>query len=143
MIRINLLPYREKAKKENVRRQVSILGGVLVLFVLILLAVHLYFTMSVSRLEAEVKAADAKLVALNKKVGDVEGLKREKKELEQKLGVIKTLEETGSSTSVCWTGWVGLSRKGTCGWKKSRSPRTVGSFASRGWPGTASRWRVS
>ena len=92
MIRINLLPYREKAKKENVRRQVSILAGVLVLFVLVLFAVHLYFTMSVSRLEAEVKAADTKLVALNKKVGDVEGLKREKKELEQKLGVIKTLE---------------------------------------------------
>ncbi len=92
MIRINLLPYREKAKKENVRRQVSILAGVLVLFVLVLFAVHLYFTMSVSRLEAEVKAADTKLVALNKKVGDVEGLKREKKELEQKLGVIKTLD---------------------------------------------------
>jgi len=63
MIRINLLPYREKAKKENVRRQVSILAGVLVLFVLILLAVHLYFTMSVSGLETEVKAADAKLIA--------------------------------------------------------------------------------
>ena len=74
MIRINLLPYREKAKKENVRRQVSILAGVLVLFVLVLFAVHLYFTMSVSRLEAEVKAADTKLVALNKKVGDVEGI---------------------------------------------------------------------
>jgi len=92
MIRINLLPYREKAKKENVRRQVNILAGVLVLFLLAILAVHLYLTMNVSSLEAEVKTADVRLIALNKKVGDVEGFKRDTKELEQKLGVIKTLE---------------------------------------------------
>jgi len=92
MIRINLLPYREKAKKENVRRQVSILAGILVLFVLILLAVHLYFTMSVNSLEAKVKAADVRLIELNKNVVVVENFKRDKKELEKKLGVIKSLE---------------------------------------------------
>ena len=92
MIRINLLPYRERAKKENVRRQASILGGVLVLFILILLAVHLYFTMGVNSLEAKVKAADVRLIELNKNVVVVENFKRDKKELEKKLGVIKSLE---------------------------------------------------
>ncbi len=92
MIKINLLPYREKAKKENLQRQIVILAGTLVLFLLILLGVHLYFTMSVSGLETKIKEADAQLIVLNKKVGDVEGFKRDKKELEQKLGVIKSLE---------------------------------------------------
>jgi type IV pilus assembly protein PilN len=92
MIKINLLPYREKAKKENLRRQVVILAGALVLFFLVILSVHLYFTMSIGGLETKIRETDAKLIVLNKKVGDVEGFKRDKKELEQKLGVIKSLE---------------------------------------------------
>ncbi|MBU1744350.1 MAG: PilN domain-containing protein [Proteobacteria bacterium] len=92
MIKINLLPYREKAKKENLQRQIIILSGTLVLFLLIILAVHLYFSMSISGMETKIREADARLVALNKKVGDIEGFKRDKKELEQKLEVINALE---------------------------------------------------
>ncbi|TSA45509.1 MAG: hypothetical protein D4R56_05420 [Deltaproteobacteria bacterium] len=92
MIKINLLPYREKAKKENLKNQIIILSGTLVLFLLIILAVHLYFSTSINSLETKIREADAKLVVLNKKVGDIEGFKRDKKELEQKLGVISSLE---------------------------------------------------
>ena len=92
MIKINLLPYREKAKKENLQYQIIILSGTLVLFLLIILAVHLYFSMSISGMETKIREADARLVVLNKKVGDIEGFKRDKKELEQKLGVINSLE---------------------------------------------------
>jgi len=92
MIKINLLPYREKAKKENLQRQIIILSGTLVLFLLIILAVHLYFSMSISGMETKIREADARLVVLNKKVGDIEGFKRDKKELEQKLEVINALE---------------------------------------------------
>ena len=92
MIKINLLPYREKEKKENLQRQIFILSGTLVLFLLIMIAVQLYFSMSISGMETKVREADAKLVVLNKKVGDLEGFKRDKREIEQKLGVIKSLE---------------------------------------------------
>ena len=92
MIKINLLPYREKEKKENLQRQIIILSGTLVLFLLIMIAVQLYFSMSISGMETKVREADAKLVVLNKKVGDLEGFKRDKREIEQKLGVIKSLE---------------------------------------------------
>ena len=92
MIKINLLPYREKEKKENLRRQITILSGTLVLVLLIMLAVQLYFSMSISGMETKVRQADARLIVLNKKVGDIEGFKRDKKELEQKLGVINSLE---------------------------------------------------
>ncbi len=92
MIRINLLPYREKEKKENLQRQIIILSGSLVFFLLILVSVHLYFSMSISGMEKKIREADARLVVLNKKVGDIEGFKRDKRELEQKLGVINSLE---------------------------------------------------
>lgn len=92
MIKINLLPYREKEKKENVKRQIIIISGSLLLFVLILLAGHLYLNMTIGNLEEKIKEAEAKLVVLDKKVGDIEGFKKDKKELEQKLAVINTLE---------------------------------------------------
>lgn len=92
MIRINLLPYREKAKKENLQYQILALSGALVLFLLIILSVHVYFNMNISSMETKIKEAEAKLVILNKKVGDIEGFKKDKRELEQKLGVINALE---------------------------------------------------
>ncbi len=92
MIRINLLPYREKEKKENLQRQVVLYAGTLVLVLLVLVAVYFYFSISVAGLEKKIAAANARLVVLDKKVGDIERFKRDKKELEQKLGVINTLE---------------------------------------------------
>lgn len=92
MIKINLLPYREAAKKENLRQQIMILSGTLALFLLIILAVHIYFSTLISGMETKIQEAEARLVVLNKKVGDLEGFKRDKREIEQKLGVIKTLE---------------------------------------------------
>jgi type IV pilus assembly protein PilN len=44
-------------------------------------------------METKIREAEARLVVLDKKVGDIEGFKRDKKELEQKLGVINSLEK--------------------------------------------------
>ncbi len=93
MIKINLLPYREKEKKENIVRQISIIGGSFVLFILLLVFAQVKLSSSVSRLESQIKEAEVKLVDLNKKIGDLDKFKKDKKDLEQKLGVIKTLEE--------------------------------------------------
>jgi type IV pilus assembly protein PilN len=93
MIKINLLPYREKEKKENIARQVSILAGSFIVFLLLLVFVQFNLSSSISRMEGQVKEAEAKLVVLNKKIGDLDKFKKDKKELEQKLAVIKTLEE--------------------------------------------------
>ena len=92
MIKINLLPYREKEKKENIKRQIIIISGSLLLFILLLLSGHIYMNITIGNLEEKIKEAEAKLVILDKKVGDIEGFKKDKKELEQKLAVINTLE---------------------------------------------------
>jgi len=93
MIKINLLPYREKEKKENVTRQIFIIAGCLVIYLLALAAVQIWMSTSISDLENKVKEGDLKLTELDKKIGDLEKYKKDKKELELKLGVISILEE--------------------------------------------------
>ena len=92
MIKINLLPYREKQKKENIKRQLFVISGAVILFLLVVVGVHLYFMAHLQKLENKVKQDEALLVVLDKKVGDVEVFKKDKEELEQKLAVINKLE---------------------------------------------------
>jgi len=93
MIKINLLPYHDKAKKENITRQIFIIAGSFIIFILLLLYVHIQLMSTISNLASQVKEAEATLLDLNKKIGDLENFKADKKELEQKLAVIHTLEE--------------------------------------------------
>ncbi len=93
MIKINLLPYREKAKKDTFYRQIFIVAGLFIFFILALVWITIMLQSSISDLEAKINQAEATKVALDKKIGDVEKFKKLKRELEQKLGVIATLEE--------------------------------------------------
>ena len=92
MIRINLLPYREMEKKGTFLRGILLLSGSFVFFLLILVSVYIYIDLSSGDLEKKIREAEVKLVVLNKRVGDTEGFKRDKKVMEQKLSVIKSLE---------------------------------------------------
>ena len=93
MIKINLLPYREAAKKENLKRQITIIAGSFVIVILALTYIQLSVSSSISTLEEKIKEKEARLAMLTKKLGDIEGLKRDIKDLEQKLAVITNLEE--------------------------------------------------
>ncbi|MEE9912175.1 MAG: PilN domain-containing protein [Deltaproteobacteria bacterium] len=93
MIKINLLPYREKAKKENLSRQITIIAGLFIIFILCLVLLQTYMVSEVRALEAKLKESNQLLTILNEKVGDLEKFKLKKAELELKLGVIGTLEE--------------------------------------------------
>lgn len=92
MIRINLLPYWEKGKKEDLRRQLMLLAGSAVLFLLIISTLYIYMTWSVSSLEAQFKTLDERSKALAKEVGNVEAYLKDKKELEKKLSIINELD---------------------------------------------------
>lgn len=93
MIKINLLPYREKEKKENAARLITIVAGSVVLLILALILVQFQISSSINHLEGEIKESESKLTALNKKIGLVNELRKDKIDLEQKLGVINALEE--------------------------------------------------
>ena len=93
MIKINLLPYREKEKKENLAQQIFIIAGSFIVFILLLVWLQVWINSSISDLKSQIKDSEALLVDLDKKIGNLEKFKNDKKELEQKLGVIATLEE--------------------------------------------------
>jgi len=94
MIRINLLPYRERIKKENLKRQIIIIAGSFFIFLLALIYSQIVLSSSIGTLEKKVKENDDKLVVLTKKLGDIEVFKQDIKEVEQKRSVIKGLEES-------------------------------------------------
>jgi type IV pilus assembly protein PilN len=93
MIKINLLPYREKKKKEYLVQQIYIIAGSFIVFILFLVWLQVWMSSSISDLKSQIKESENELVALDKKIGDLDKYKNAKKELEQKLGVIATLEE--------------------------------------------------
>lgn len=93
MIRINLLPYREREKKEDLTRQIVIIVITFVVFLLVIGSLQLYLTMSISNLEKNVKLQEEELARLTKIIGDIEGYKLSKAILERKLAIISNLEE--------------------------------------------------
>ena len=93
MIKINLLPYREKKKKEYIVQQIYMFTGSFIMFILFLVWLQIWINSSISDLKSQIKDSEALLVDLDKKIGNLEKFKADKKELEQKLGVIATLEE--------------------------------------------------
>jgi type IV pilus assembly protein PilN len=93
MIKVNLLPYREKEKKENFVQQIFIIAGSFIFFILVLVWLQIWVSSSISNLEDQKKEAQSTLDDLDKKIRGLDSYKNEKKDLEQKLGVIATLEE--------------------------------------------------
>ncbi|MDI9570792.1 MAG: PilN domain-containing protein [Pseudomonadota bacterium] len=93
MIRINLLPYQEKAEKETQARQIIVIAGALAVFLLIVGVLHLWIVMSISALEKDVKTKEERIVVLNKLIGEVDQIRNEKRILEKKLEVIDNLEK--------------------------------------------------
>ena len=94
MIRINLLPYRERIKKENIIRQITMIAGSVIIFLLALIYIQIALSSSIGTLEKKIKESDEKLVVLKKKLVDIEVFKQDIKGVEQKLSVIKGLEES-------------------------------------------------
>jgi type IV pilus assembly protein PilN len=93
MIRINLLPYREKEKIEDITRQIMVIGITFVVFVLALGSFHLYLSMSISSLEENITKQQNELDRLNKIIRDIDLFKTDKALLEKKIAIINTLEE--------------------------------------------------
>ena len=93
MIKINLLPYREKEKKENFVQQIYIIAGSFIFFILVLVLLQVRVSSSIGNLENQLKESESTLADLDKKIHNLDDYKIQKKDLEQKLGVIATLEE--------------------------------------------------
>jgi Tfp pilus assembly protein PilN len=93
MIKINLLPYRERAKVEDLTRQIALIAISFIALILLVGGVQLYMSLTIGGLEKDVKQQEDRLVELTKVIGDIERYKRDAALLDRKLAVIESLEQ--------------------------------------------------
>lgn len=94
MIRINLLPFRAARKKENVRRQVSIVLLSLFLVILLMIYFNLSLKNKIEALDAKVESTKKQIALVEKQAKEVDRIKKEFDKLNKKIEVIKNLETT-------------------------------------------------
>jgi len=93
MIRINLLPFREARKKENIRRQISIyvLSLVLLICLMVLAFIRLNSTLNGLKAQKREKVKElAKYKDTNRRLAEI---KKELSEIRTKMEVIRGLEK--------------------------------------------------
>lgn len=92
MIRINLLPYRAARKKENIRIQVNIFIGSVVMVLLLIYLYNNHLNGRVERLNADISSTRtqvAKYQEINKEIAQI---KKNLEVLDMKIKVIESLE---------------------------------------------------
>ncbi|MCP4745855.1 MAG: hypothetical protein GY874_06885 [Desulfobacteraceae bacterium] len=92
MIRINLLPYRAARKKENIRIQVNVfIGSVLILLGIVFL-VYKFLGATIENLGNEINSTKAQLEKYKKINLEIAEIKKKLAILDQKITVIQSLE---------------------------------------------------
>ena len=94
MIRINLLPFRAARKKENVRRQVSIVLLSLFLVILVMVYFNISLKNKIKDLDAKVESTKKQIARVEKQAKEVDRIKTEFDKLNKKIEVIQNLEIT-------------------------------------------------
>ena len=94
MIKVNLLPYRERKKKDLWKRQIFVASATFGAFLLIIATLHGYIYFNVNGLERDVKAAEGRLEELNKLAAEFNSVKADKDLLAKKIEVINNLEKS-------------------------------------------------
>ena len=92
MIKINLLPFRTARKKENVRRQLSILFFSLFLVFILLVYYNIKLSGQVKEIKSKVEKAKTETANYEKINKEIEEIKGKLEILNTKMDVIKTLE---------------------------------------------------
>ncbi len=92
MIRINLLPFRTARKKENVRRQLTILLSSLFLAIISLFYINMELNSRVQEVDGKVKYVKSEITKYEKINKEIAEIKGKLEVLKTKLGVIKELE---------------------------------------------------
>jgi type IV pilus assembly protein PilN len=92
MIRINLLPFRTARKKENVRRQLTILISSLLLTIALMFLVNIKLSGMVQEIDSKVKNTKNEITKYEKINKEITEIKGKLEVLKTKMDVIKELD---------------------------------------------------
>lgn len=92
MAHLNLLPWREERRKEQLRQFFTMMGLTAVFMVLVILAVHLHYGRLISAQEARNSFLQNEITAVEKKIREINNLAKEKKRLLARMEVIQQLQ---------------------------------------------------
>ena len=92
MIRINLLPYRAARKKENIRIQVNVFIGSIVIAFLLIWWFNSFLTGRINRLNTQIADTNAQVAKYKKIMDEITEIKKKLSLLDRKIEVIKSLE---------------------------------------------------
>ena len=92
MIRLNLLPFRAARKKENVRRQVSIILLSLILAIIVMAYLFVTLNSKINDLNVKIKETKAEVQKYNKINKKISSIKKKLNILKKKKQVIDSLE---------------------------------------------------
>lgn len=92
MIRINLLPYRAARKKENVRFQVNVFLGSLIVIALAIVWVNIYLSGRIEGLNGEISSTQTQLVKYQQINNEIAEIRKKLELLNRKIEVIESLE---------------------------------------------------
>ena len=92
MAHINLLPWREERRKEQLRQFLTILGLSVVLMLLVILAVHLQYSRMISAQESRNSFLKNEIASVEKQIREINNIAKEKKRLLARMEVIQQLQ---------------------------------------------------
>jgi type IV pilus assembly protein PilN len=93
MIRINLLPFRAARKRENIRQQISVYIGTVLLALSVIGFLSIQKISQVSDKKAEEESLKSEIVSYQKEIEELKAVEKKTKEVNLKLDVIKELEK--------------------------------------------------
>ena len=92
MIKINLIPFRDIEKKENIRRQVTIAILSVILVMMAMAYYYMHLRNTIVDMTAKIESTKIELAAAEKEAKKVDKIKQELNKLNTKIQVIKTIE---------------------------------------------------
>ena len=97
MAHINLLPWREERRKEQLRQFLTIMGLSVVLMLLVILAVHLQYSRMIGAQESRNNFLKKEITSVEKQIREINSLAKEKKRLLARMEVIQQLQRNRPS----------------------------------------------
>lgn len=97
MAHINLLPWREEKRKEQLRQFLTMMGLSVVLMILIIAAVHLQYSRMIGAQESRNNFLKREITAVEKQIREINNIAKEKKRLLARMEVIQQLQRNRPS----------------------------------------------